>query len=147
MSDELKCSKCNTRNPKGSEYCNSCGKQLGTDCTKCGHTNPQDTLYCNKCGSETEHQLDIRTTLEVMAIGEKLKQKQEEEKRQRVLEEERKAQAIRTQKHREWLEAEKKRIAELPKWRQKLEDDPLVQVLIGVLIIVALIFFVFLTST
>ena len=63
MADDLKCSKCNTRNPEGSEYCNSCGKQLGTDCTKCGHTNPQDTLYCNKCGSETEHQVSIQYTV------------------------------------------------------------------------------------
>ena len=79
MADDLKCSKCNTRNPHGSEYCNSCGKQLGTDCTKCGHTNPQETLYCNKCGSETEHQMDIRVALELMKAQERL---EAEKKRQ-----------------------------------------------------------------
>ena len=123
MAGDLKCSKCNFINSHGSEYCNSCGKQLGTDCTKCGHTNPQDTLNCNKCGSETEHQLDIRTTLEVMAIGEKLKQKQEEEKRQQALEEDRKAQDRRVQRHREREEAYKKRTAEWPEWKKHLDRN------------------------
>ena len=86
MAGDLKCSKCNTRNPHDSEYCNSCGKQLGTDCTKCGHTSPQETLYCNKCGAETEHQMDIRVALELMKAQKKLeaeKEIQEEEERKK----------------------------------------------------------------
>ncbi len=112
MAGDLKCSKCNFINPHGSEYCNSCGKQLGTDCTKCGHTNSQETSHCNQCGGVTEYQV----RKEEKAKKEKLKQKQ-------VLEDERKDQAKAERQYRQWREAQQRRLAKLPKWRQWWERE------------------------
>jgi class 3 adenylate cyclase len=48
----MQCSKCQTQNPSGAQFCGVCGQNLKTEniCPKCGHVNPEGFKFCNKCG-------------------------------------------------------------------------------------------------
>jgi hypothetical protein len=78
--------------------------------------------------------VDIRTTLEVMAIGEKLKRKQKEEERKR--EEAAFEQSNREfrQRQQEEEEAEAKRRSEWPEWKKHMAKYDVVYICIFVML-------------
>jgi hypothetical protein len=48
----MKCPKCKTENPSGSQFCGGCGQNLKIEniCQKCRHLNPEVFKFCNKRG-------------------------------------------------------------------------------------------------
>lgn len=50
----MRCSKCGSTVPEGSEFCNHCGAHLSHDfvCPSCNTVIPSDSQFCPKCGSK-----------------------------------------------------------------------------------------------
>jgi len=46
----MKCPVCQSENPVGSKYCNSCGRGMDVSCPECGKSNPPASNFCNECG-------------------------------------------------------------------------------------------------
>lgn len=57
-----RCLSCNTVNPEGSKFCQSCGSKLETPAETvnsicvCGAQNPPGTKFCGECGEKLEKQ-------------------------------------------------------------------------------------------
>jgi ribosomal protein L40E len=47
----MRCSKCETSNPPGNNFCAHCGNALMTLCAKCGAENPPTSNFCGNCGA------------------------------------------------------------------------------------------------
>src|SRR5262249_54872832 len=47
----MRCSKCETNNPPGNNFCVQCGNALTTVCAKCNAENPPASNFCGKCGT------------------------------------------------------------------------------------------------
>lgn len=47
---QVVCLQCNSPNPLGSKFCNSCGYSLSRVCQKCGKANPDEASFCGQCG-------------------------------------------------------------------------------------------------
>jgi class 3 adenylate cyclase/tetratricopeptide (TPR) repeat protein len=47
----MRCSRCDSSNEAGNEYCGSCGAQLKINCAACGHINISSNRYCGRCGA------------------------------------------------------------------------------------------------
>ncbi|NWG36017.1 zinc ribbon domain-containing protein [Nitrososphaera sp.] len=46
----IQCKKCQSYNPEGSAFCNSCGERMNFVCGRCRHENPDGSRFCNQCG-------------------------------------------------------------------------------------------------
>ena len=46
------CPTCDSANPDGAKFCNSCGTRLPEPCAACGTVNPTGAKFCNNCGSK-----------------------------------------------------------------------------------------------
>jgi Adenylate and Guanylate cyclase catalytic domain/Double zinc ribbon len=47
----MQCSRCQTENPPGSNFCLGCGARLALTCASCGADLPAGSRFCNKCGT------------------------------------------------------------------------------------------------
>lgn len=45
------CASCGTTNTDDANFCNNCGRNLGSGCAACGTENPPQANFCNNCGS------------------------------------------------------------------------------------------------
>ena len=50
----MRCSKCETNNPLGNNFCTQCGNALARLCARCGAENPAASNFCGKCGAALE---------------------------------------------------------------------------------------------
>jgi class 3 adenylate cyclase/tetratricopeptide (TPR) repeat protein len=50
----MRCSSCETDNPRGSRLCNQCGAPLDKPCAECGFENISNSRYCAQCGTRLE---------------------------------------------------------------------------------------------
>ncbi|MDY6843920.1 MAG: adenylate/guanylate cyclase domain-containing protein, partial [Thermodesulfobacteriota bacterium] len=48
----MKCSKCQSENPKGIKFCGQCGAELGKICPYCTFSNPINFKFCGECGHD-----------------------------------------------------------------------------------------------
>jgi curved DNA-binding protein CbpA len=48
--DAWECSRCNTINTVGAQFCASCGQQVGRKCPSCGHMIHMNASHCIYCG-------------------------------------------------------------------------------------------------
>ena len=46
----MRCGQCNTENPDGNRFCDSCGAPLAKICAACHHPNRADAKFCGECG-------------------------------------------------------------------------------------------------
>ncbi|MBN1677132.1 MAG: zinc ribbon domain-containing protein [Candidatus Thermoplasmatota archaeon] len=57
----MKCSDCETENPEGAKFCQSCGRELETNvprrCVSCGRPIPHEALVCQYCGFDYHSQI------------------------------------------------------------------------------------------
>ena len=51
INKEIICPSCGTKNEKGAQFCDHCGKSLIKKC-RCGEINDIDSIYCRKCGNK-----------------------------------------------------------------------------------------------
>jgi class 3 adenylate cyclase/tetratricopeptide (TPR) repeat protein len=47
----MQCSRCDTQNKVGNDYCESCGAPLGLKCDVCNHINGPTSRFCGQCGT------------------------------------------------------------------------------------------------
>jgi len=47
----MRCSKCESENPAGNNFCARCGNPLARLCLKCGAENAPTSNFCGKCGA------------------------------------------------------------------------------------------------
>src|SRR2546426_2266834 len=47
----MKCPRCQSENPPGSNFCLGCGTRLSAACSACGNDLPAGSRFCNKCGT------------------------------------------------------------------------------------------------
>ena len=47
----MRCSKCDSDNPAGNNFCARCGNALARPCLKCGSENPPASNFCGQCGA------------------------------------------------------------------------------------------------
>ena len=54
LGDALVCSICESENPAGARFCNSCGEALASACPNCGAPRDPTHKFCNECGTRFE---------------------------------------------------------------------------------------------
>jgi len=47
----MQCSRCDSENKDGNDYCESCGTLLGIKCDVCSHINGATSRFCGQCGA------------------------------------------------------------------------------------------------
>lgn len=47
----MQCPSCNTDNPAGNRFCESCGNRFALICHQCGHENGPTARFCGDCGT------------------------------------------------------------------------------------------------
>ena len=47
----MQCSRCDSPNRDGNDYCESCGAPLGIKCEACHHVNGTSSRFCGQCGA------------------------------------------------------------------------------------------------
>ena len=49
---DMKCPKCQARNPEAMKFCGECGAELERFCPKCNSPNPPQFKFCGQCGCD-----------------------------------------------------------------------------------------------
>ncbi|GEM_PF-187233 len=65
----MQCPQCQSNNPDGAKFCNTCGSRLGLLCSACGKINPPASLFCNHCGASLDVSAAATTDTVAVASG------------------------------------------------------------------------------
>src|SRR5215475_10794914 len=47
----MRCSRCQSENPAGLQFCGQCGAPFDSVCQYCGASNPPENRFCGQCGA------------------------------------------------------------------------------------------------
>jgi len=59
----MKCLKCKSENPEGTEFCRACGATLEKVCLKCHFSNPRQFRFCGDCGHKLNEAVETEKAI------------------------------------------------------------------------------------